>query len=167
MNYTTRNHQRNHHNPSENPVFPSKRVEIVKIKLVRESSFLYGKRRVNCPVDAYELGKVFMEEIDREQLIVCCLDTKNQPLNVHVVSMGSLNASIIHPREIFKTAILSNAASIILYHNHPSGDPTPSSEDLSATGRIQDCGKLMGIDLLDHLILGEDSYYSMREKGDL
>jgi len=96
MNYTTRNHRRNHHNPSENPVFPSKRVEIVKIKLVRESSFLYGKRRVNCPIDAYELGKVFMEEIDREQLIVCCLDTKNQPLNVHVVSMGSLNASIIH-----------------------------------------------------------------------
>lgn len=98
-----------------------------------------------------------MEEIDREQLIVCCLDTKNQPLNIHVVSMGSLNASIIHPREIFKTTILSNAASIILYHNHPSGDPTPSSEDLSATGRIHDCGKLMGIDLLDHIIIGEDS----------
>ena len=73
MNYTKKNHIRNHHVSLENPVFPSKRVEIVKIKLVRESSFLYGKRRVNCPVDAYELGKVFMEEIDREQLIVCML----------------------------------------------------------------------------------------------
>ena len=167
MDCSTKTHQRNHHNPSENPIFPSKRVEIVKIKLVRESSFLYGKRRVNSPVEAYELGKVLMEETDREQLLVCCLDTKNQPLNLQVVSIGSLNASIGHPKEVFKAAILSNAASIILYHNHPSGDPTPSSEDLSATGRIHDCGKLMGIDLLDHLILGEDSYYSMREKGDL
>jgi DNA repair protein RadC len=167
MNYTKKNHNRNHHESLENPVFPSKRVEIVKIKLVRESSFLYGKRRVNSPVEAYELGKVLMEETDREHLLVCCLDTKNQPINLHVVSIGSLNSSIIHPREIFKAAILSNAASIILYHNHPSGDPTPSSEDLSATERIRECGKLMGIDLLDHLILGENTYYSMREKGDL
>lgn len=167
MNYTKKNHIRNHHVSLENPVFPSKRVEIVKIKLVRESSFLYGKRRVNSPVEAYELGKVLMEETDREQLLVCCLDTKNQPLNLHVVSIGSLNASIVHPREVFKAAILSNAASIILYHNHPSGDPFPSAEDLSATERIRDCGKLMGIDLLDHLILGENTFYSMREKGDL
>lgn len=167
MNYSKKNQTRTHHESPENPIFPSKRVEIVKIKLVRESSFLYGKRRLNNPVDAYELGKFFMEESDREQLVVCCLDTKNQPLNLHVVSIGSLNASIVHPREVFKAAILSNAASIILFHNHPSGDPTPSSEDLCASERIRDCGKLIGIDLLDHIITGEDSYYSMREKGDL
>lgn len=167
MNYTQKNHNRKHHEPIENPVFPSKRVHIVKIRLVRESSFLYGKRRVNSPIEAYELGKILMEETDREQLLVCCLDTKNQPLNLHIVSIGSLNASIVHPREVFKAAILSNAASIILYHNHPSGDPIPSSEDQNATERIRDCGKLMGIDLLDHIILGEDTYYSMREKGDL
>jgi len=108
-----------------------------------------------------------MEEIDREQLLVCCLDTKNHPLNIHVVSVGSLNASIVHPREVFKVAVLSNAASIILYHNHPSGDPAPSTEDYNATERIKACGKLMGIELIDHVILGDDIYYSMREKGKL
>nr|WP_313120027.1 JAB domain-containing protein [Proteiniclasticum ruminis] len=73
----------------------------------------------------------------------------------------------MHPREVFKAAVLSNAASIILFHNHPSGDPAPSSEDQTATERIRDCGRLMGIDLLDHIIIGENTYYSMREKGDI
>ena len=167
MTYTEKNHNRKHHESTENPDFPSKRVQVVKIKLVRESSFLYGKRRVNSPLEAYELGKILMEETDREQLLVCCLNTKNHPLNLHVVSIGSLNASIVHPREVFKAAVLSNAASIILFHNHPSGDPSPSSEDQTATERIRDCGRLMGIDLLDHIIIGEDTYYSMREKGDI
>jgi len=99
--------------------------------------------------------------------LACFLDTKSQPIAIHVVSVGSLNSSIIHPREIFKVAVLSNAASMILYHNHPSGDPTPSMEDYSATERIQECGKLMGIDVLDHIIVGDEVYYSMREKGDM
>lgn len=150
---------------SENPETPSKRINIVKIKMVKDSSFLYGKRKICDPFDAFELGKILLEETDREQLIVCSLDTKNQPITLNIVSVGSLNSSIVHPREIFKAAILSNAASIILYHNHPSGDPTPSIEDLNATERIRDCGKLIGIDLLDHIIIGDDTYYSMREKG--
>ncbi len=79
---------------------------------------------------------------------------------------SSVNSSIVHPREIFKTAILSNAASIIISHNHPSGDPTPSKEDISITTRLKECGKILGIEVLDHVIIGEyDKYLSFKEKG--
>lgn len=105
------------------------------------------------PIEAYELGKFLMDETYCELLLVCCLDTKNQPINLHVVSIGSLNSSIVHPREVFEAAILSNTASMILDHNHLSGDPCASSEYLSATERIRDFRRLMGIDLLEHLKL--------------
>ncbi|MNI91173.1 hypothetical protein D3C73_1487960 [compost metagenome] len=84
---------------------------------------------------------------------------------MHEVSSGTLNASLVHPRETFKLAILANAASIIGCHNHPSGDPTPSPEDVEITERIRDAGSLMGIDLLDHIVLGEGSFISMKERG--
>ena len=143
---------------------PAKRINIVSVKLVREASFLYDKRRISSPSDAYELGKGFLEESDREQLMVCCLDTKNQPLAINVVSIGTLNSSLVHPREIFKAAILCNSAGIILFHNHPSGDPTPSEEDIIATARIKECGKLLGIELLDHIIVGNDTFCSLKDK---
>ncbi len=146
---------------------PAKRVDLVSVKLIRERTILYKNRTVGNPKEAYELVKEMLENEDREKLLACFLDTKSQPIAIHVVSVGSLNSSIIHPREIFKGAVLSNAASMILYHNHPSGDPTPSMEDCSATERIQECGKLMGIDVLDHIIVGDEVYYSMREKGDM
>ena len=94
------------------------------------------------------------------------MDTKNQPVSINVVSVGSLNSSIVHPREVFKVAILSNAASIIIFHNHPSGDPTPSREDVNVTNRLKEAGKLIGIDLIDHIIIGsENSYCSLKEEG--
>lgn len=92
---------------------PAKRVNIVSIKMVREGSILYKVRKISSPADAVELSRRFLEECDREQLIVCCLDTKNQLLSVNVVSIGSINSSIVHPREVFKVAILSNAASML------------------------------------------------------
>lgn len=94
-----------------------------------------------------------------------CLDTKNQPTNISTVHIGSLNASIVHPREVMKTAIPSNAASIICCHPHPSGEPTPSSEDIDVTERLAEVGKIIGIELLDHIILGEDKFISLKEKG--
>lgn len=106
-----------------------------------------------------------MEESDREQLLVCCLDAKNQPTAINVVSIGNLNSSIVHPREAFKPAILSNSASIILFHNHPSGDPTPSKEDTNITDRLKECGDILGIKLIDHIIIGDNSYCSLKEKG--
>lgn len=144
---------------------PSKRVDVVTIKMVKESSVLYKNRKVNSPTDAYSLIKDFFNCADREQLIVCSLNTKNVPLTINVCSIGTLNSSILHPREIFKPAILSNAASIILAHNHPSGFPDPSSEDISITHRIKDCGKLLGIDLVDHIIIGDGKFISLKEQG--
>lgn len=101
----------------------AKRVNIVSEKLVKESSMLYKQRRVRSPQDSYELFREYLGEVDREHFVVACLDTKNQPTNISTVHIGSLNASIVHPREVMKTAILSNAASIICCHPHPSGDP--------------------------------------------
>ena len=104
----------------------AKRINIVSIKMVKESSFLYQTRTISSPKDAYEMIKDQLQDLDREQFIIACLNTKNEPTNITVVSVGSLNKAIVHPREVFKTAILSNAASIMAFHNHPSGDTTPS-----------------------------------------
>lgn len=144
---------------------PAKRINIVSIKMVREASVLYDIRKIDSPKDGAELGKKFLDDLDREQLIVCCLDTKNQPTAINVVSVGSLNTSIVHPREVFKPAILSNSASIILFHNHPSGDAEPSKEDISITERIKESGNILGIKLIDHIIIGNDSYCSLKERG--
>ncbi|WP_334203991.1 RadC family protein [Clostridium tertium] len=133
--------------------------------MVKESSFFYRNRKVNSPSDAIELFRGFLSESDREQFIVCCMDTKNQPTFVNVVSIGTLNSSLVHPREVFKVAILGNSASIIVAHNHPSGDPTPSKEDITITARLKEAGKIIGIDILDHLIIGEDKHISFKEKG--
>ncbi len=103
--------------------------------------------------------------LDREQFLVCCLDAKNVSIGVNIVSIGSLNLSIVHPREVFKAVILLNAAAIIAVHNHPSGDPTPSPEDRTLTTRLREAGELLGIKLLDHLILGDDRLYSFADQG--
>lgn len=144
---------------------PAKRINVVSIKMVKESSILYDIRKIQAPKDAVELGKRFLEESDREQLLVCCLDAKNQPTAINVVSVGNLNNSLVHPREVFKPAILSNSASIILFHNHPTGDPTPSKEDTNITERLKECGNILGIKLIDHIIIGDNSYYSLKENG--
>jgi len=103
--------------------------------------------------------------LDREQFLVCCLDAKNISIGVNIVSIGSLNLSIVHPREVFKPAILLNACAILAVHNHPSGDPTPSAEDRTLTTRLREAGDLLGIRLLDHLILGDDRLYSFADQG--
>ncbi|MDW3038316.1 MULTISPECIES: RadC family protein [Bacillus cereus group] len=144
---------------------PAKRVDIVKLKMVKESSLLYKERRVKSPEDASLLFKQFLDGADREYFIVLCLDIKNQPTAINVCHIGSLNYSIVHPREVLKPAIISNAASVIVAHNHPSNDPTPSREDLEVTKRLIEAGKVVGIDVLDHLIICEESFISLKEKG--
>ncbi|WKY44856.1 JAB domain-containing protein [Eubacteriaceae bacterium ES2] len=144
----------------------AKRVNIVSLKMVKEGSILYNIRHLSRPADAAGLGRQFLENLDREQVLVCCLDNKNQPVSINVVSIGTINSAVVHPREIFKTAVLSNAASIILFHNHPSGDPKPSQEDIDISKRIKDAGEILGIELLDHIIIGSnESYYSLKEKN--
>lgn len=143
----------------------AKRINIVSIKMVKESSFLYQTRQILSPNDAYEMIKEQLEGLDREQFIIACLNTKNEPTNISVVSVGSLNKAIVHPREVFKTAILSNAASVMAFHNHPSGETTPSQQDIQLTNRLYEVGELLGIKLLDHLIIGDGTFTSLKEKG--
>ena len=144
---------------------PAKRVDIVSLRMVKETSLLYKERSIRSPQDGYKLFKQFLGELDREYFVVMCLDVKNQPTTINVCHIGSLNASIVHPREVMKTAILSNSASIIVAHNHPSGRPEPSQEDIDITKRLVEAGSIIGIDVMDHLIIGEATFISLKEKG--
>lgn len=141
------------------------RISVVTIKMEKEKNILVDNKKVSSPKDVYELMKDYLKGADREYLVLLSLDMKNNINSINTVSIRSLNSSIVHPREIFKTAILSNAASIILIHNHPSGDTTPSKEDINITYRIKESGKILGIELLDHVILGDNSYSSLKEKS--
>ena len=127
----------------EEKVTSAKRINIVSLKLVKESSMLYKERSVRSSEDAYRLLKIFLEDKDREHFIVVSLDTKNQPVSINICHIGSLNASIVHPREVMKSAILSNAASILVGHNHPSGRVEPSREDIDVTKRLVEAGKII------------------------
>ena len=136
-----------------------KRIDIVSTRMVKEYSILYATRRIESPEDAADLMKDFLEDLDKEQVMLLCLNTKGEPTHISTVSIGSLTSSIVHPREVFKIAIIANAKSIMLFHNHPSGDPTPSNEDLAITKRLKEAGELMGIELLDHIIIGEQGRF--------
>jgi DNA repair protein RadC len=103
--------------------------------------------------------------LDREAFVSLLLDQKNRVSGVQVVSVGSLCASLVHPREVFKAAILANAAAVIVIHNHPSGDPTPSREDREITARLRACGETLGIPLIDHVVVAADGYRSFAELG--
>ena len=143
---------------------PAKRVGIVSLKLVKESSVLYETRTISSPYDSYKLIKNFLIDSDREKFVVACLDTKNQPVNISVVSIGNVNSAIVHPREVFKVAMLSNASKIICFHNHPSGNLKCSKEDENITNRLKECGEILGIELVDHIIVGDnDTYFSFKE----
>ncbi|MGK4118343.1 JAB domain-containing protein [Lysinibacillus capsici] len=143
----------------------AKRFQIVQVKLVREKSLLYKERKIRSPHDAYKLLKEFIGDADREHFVVLCLDTKNQPTCIQTVHIGSLNASIVHPREVLKSALLSNSASIIVGHNHPSNVCDPSAEDIQVTERLKEACNILGIDLLDHLIICTDTFKSLKEAG--
>ena len=143
----------------------SKRINIVSVKLVKEKSINYLPRTISSPNDIAKLFYDFIGSSDREQFVVCCLNTKNQPTDISIVSTGCLDSTVVHPREVFKLAILSNAAAIILGHNHPSGNLEPSNEDKNITNRICEVGKIHGIRILDHLIVSDNNYFSFKESG--
>jgi len=103
--------------------------------------------------------------LPHEEMMVVHLDAKNKPIGWQIISQGSLTLSIVHPREVFKGAILANSAAIVLAHNHPSGDPTPSSEDRELTSRLKMAGELLGIRLVDHIIVCDKSYRSFADEG--
>ncbi|MGE7779516.1 RadC family protein [Peribacillus sp. NPDC097264] len=120
---------------------------------------------IRSPEDGANYCMEEMRFLSQEHFVCLYLNTKNQVLHKRTVFIGSLNASIVHPREVFKEAFRRSAASIICLHNHPSGDPSPSREDIEVTKRLVECGKIMGIEVLDHIIIGEHKYVSLKEKG--
>lgn len=145
----------------------SYKLDQVSIRMVRERP-LYSDKPIQTPADAVrELARV-LRDYDREVLCVVNLQTDNRPINLNMVSMGSLNATIVTPREVLKSAVLSNASSILILHNHPSGKITPSQEDCRITDKLSRACALMDISLLDHIIVGNDQkYYSMASNKEI
>lgn len=129
------------------------------LNLIREGN------SISSPRDIAKLLINEMMSLKQEILKLIMLDTKNNIIGIKDVFKGSLNTSIVHPREIFKEALKKSSSSIIICHNHPSGDPTPSKEDINITLRLKECSKIIGVDLLDHLIIGKDKFVSLKEKG--
>lgn len=120
---------------------------------------------IRSPRDAAELLSEQLRYLQKEHFVCLFLNTKNHVIAQETLSMGSLNASIVHPREVFRAAIKCSSASLVCAHNHPSGDPTPSPEDISLTSRLVEAGKIVGIDVLDHLIIGDGTFVSLKERG--
>ena len=144
---------------------PAKRIQLVDVVLERKGLQLFSGRRVRSPEDAAKIIRDFIGDSDRERFVVLGMSTKNEPQVLQVVHTGSINASIVHPRDVMKALILANCASCIVGHNHPSNDVTPSSEDVEVTKRLIEAGNILGIDVLDHLILGSDKFLSLKDKG--
>lgn len=141
-------------------------IPIYRITLVRESSLPYHQvPQMRSSKDVANLLREYLNGTDREHFVVFFLDQKNRITGVHTVSMGSLTASVVHPRESFKAAILANAAAIVAGHNHPSGDVQPSREDRALTTRLYQAGKLLGIQVLDHIIIGHNNNFSFADEG--
>jgi len=134
----------------------------VSLRRIRENYGEFEPVQLSRPRDVYDFMRD-IEDLDREKLYTICLDNKCKVVNCEETSSGTVESTAAHPREVFKSAVLSSSSGIILVHNHTTGDPSPSNEDRLFTKRVYDCGKLMGIELLDHVIIGKDSYYSFMD----
>lgn len=142
--------------------------EVVAIKQLKRKApkgFDPDSLVIRSPRDAYQIADRFIGDYAREAFLVLLLNTKNKVIAAHIAHIGSLNASIVSPREVFQVAILNNAASMIVSHQHPSGNPQESREDIQVTKRLVECGKILGIEVLDHIICGDNNFVSLNEKG--
>lgn len=147
-----------------------KKFSAYELKLIKESEWDYEvDNKVSSPMQACSIiNKVFgLEDLAEEKFVMLCFNTKNAVVGAFEVSKGSLNTSIVHPREVFKRAILSNASAILIAHNHPSNDLTPSNDDINITKQLKSAGDIIGIKVLDHLIIGEGKFYSFKEHGQM
>ncbi|WP_121614519.1 JAB domain-containing protein [Mesobacillus foraminis] len=142
--------------------------EVVRIKQVIKEVEADETYNVLSPEDGAKVAARFIGDEDREVFFVMCLNTKNQVVAVHRCHVGGLNSSLVVPREVFKSAIMNNSASIIVSHQHPSQNLKPSNEDIAVTQRLVECGRILGIEVLDHIIVNAKAeYYSMKEKGQM
>lgn len=148
--------------------YKTRLTEDKRITLEKEVSVNYPAiDAIRSPENVYELatGYLRMHEESEEYLYLVCMNVKNRITGVFEISHGNVNSSIFGVREILQKALLANAVNIIVMHNHPSGDPSPSREDIKVTERLREAGKLVGIDLLDHIIVGDGKFTSLKEKG--
>lgn len=138
-----------------------------RVQLIREggASVRCKRPQITCPGDVANLLLDYLSLLDREHLVVAMLDTKNRVIGFNTVTIGNINSAIISARETFKPALLANATAIILAHNHPSGDLAPSPEDVQVTRTLVEAGQILGIEVLDHLVIGEGRYVSLKERG--
>ena len=142
-------------------------ISIYELKLVKEGKEQYkvDEKITNPETAAKIINEIFdLENKAEEEMVMMTLDTKNKVTGLFRISKGTINASMVHPREIFKRAMLHNANSIMLFHNHPSGDLDPSQEDINTTNRLADSGTLLGIKLLDHIIISREGHLSFKAK---
>ncbi|WP_199615573.1 JAB domain-containing protein [Paenibacillus alkalitolerans] len=147
-----------------------KRINIYSLRQVKEKSGLYelDTKRILSPDTAAEIIRKVLEldQMDVEYFGILTLNNKNEVAGAHILGKGTINTVIATPRDIFKAALMNNAISVILFHNHPSGDPTPSPEDIQMTKRVEEAGQIIGIDVLDHIIIGhEGRFYSLKANG--
>ena len=142
-------------------------LPIYTTRLVREAEVAYEDRdKISCPEDIAHVMSTYYSDRTAEEMFVVLLDTGNTVIGLHRASVGGLAASIVEPREVFRAALFSNAAAIILCHNHPSGNPEPSREDIRVTKQLVEAGKIMGIPVHDHVIIGDGGRYtSLAERG--
>lgn len=148
--------------------YTTKLTETKRVVLEKEVSMNYPtlSYAIKSPDDAAIIGREFMRihEQPEEYMYMICMNVKNKVIGVFEISHGTANSSLVSPREVFQKALLANAVSIIVMHNHPSGDPTASREDIEVTKRLVEAGKIIGVEVLDHIIIG-DRYSSLKEKG--
>lgn len=141
------------------------RIPRYQVTLIRDGSIAYSYPRFTNSRDIFAEFREQFLSLDREHFFVLTLDSKNKLIGMHDISTGSINSSIVHPREVLKPVILSNAAAVIFIHNHPSGDPIPSKEDRDCTDRLVKCFNIFGIRVLDHIVIGETDYFSFADSG--
>ena len=140
-------------------------VPVVRLALVREGGASYVGEPIRSAADEAALLTPHLQDASREVVLALLLDIRHRPVGLHVVSIGSVNSSMLPPAEVLKAALLANASAVIVAHNHPSGDAEPSPEDLTVTTRLREAGQLIGIELLDHLIVGAEGWVSLKERG--
>lgn len=147
-------------------VFPLTCItEVVRVKQVVMERLEEYSFRITSTESAGELGMREIGDEAQEVMLLVALDTKNYINAIHRVFIGSLNTALAAPREFFRSALMNNAARVLIFHCHPSGDPSPSDADISVTRRFVQCGEILGIEVLDHIIVGRDSYVSLKEYG--
>jgi DNA repair protein RadC len=134
-------------------------IPVYRVSLVKESSIKMSEESFRSPLDLAKVLSKYFHGLDREHFVVVALNSRNRIIGINTVSIGSLDQSIVHPRETFKAAILCNAAAIVLAHNHPGGSTQPSRDDREVTARLKNAGELLGIKVLDHIIMGEGLDY--------